>query len=56
MKNVLNLAQLEVESFPTVPADVESAALTGSTDYCCDTRYHCSTLCREPTNVCYICA
>lgn len=55
----LELSQLEVDTFPTGPdggdATPQAETFWASTGYCCDTRFDCSTACRQPTNVCEVC-
>jgi hypothetical protein len=55
MRKNLDLAQLEVVSFPVAPDDAQFTSFTGSTDYCCDTNRDCSSACRRPTNICVVC-
>ena len=47
--------KLKVETFPTTPDGDAPQSFTGSTDYCCDTRWDCSEACDHATNVCRLC-
>lgn len=60
----LNLAELVVESFPTVPERRLEPNLLDHSDTCgncstdgplCDTYFDCSTNCIVATNVCHAC-
>ena len=51
----LDLSQLQVETFPTASEQQGIQSWTGSTGYCCDTRFDCSAGCRQPTNICEVC-
>ena len=54
----LDLTQLQVETFTAggLPdPQVQGSTLWESTNYCCDTRFDCSSKCRVPTNVCEAC-
>jgi hypothetical protein len=54
----LDLTQLQVETFTTAglpDPQVQGSTLWESTNYCCDTRFDCSSKCRVPTNVCEAC-
>ena len=55
----LDISNLEVESFsaggPPMDNQLQGSTLWESTNYCCDTRFDCSSKCRVPTNVCEAC-